>query len=186
MTQYNWLINTVRNSTAKYKFLFSHQIVASDTHSGQNLYGHGGVDSAKFVEWGGYDTDGTTYTWSTNRPSSSGWGSNPSASPWKLPMSPLFSMATITSMAMRKLNGMVYQEVPNGSFTGSFGIYTTGGNSGNTIWADSTQGHGHLQCTVSPCQTQVEFIRTGGTSRWKPTPWLHTAAVLPLPRPREH
>ena len=45
---------------------------------------------------------------------------------------------------------MVYQAVPSGSFTGSFGMYTTGGNSGKTIWADSTQGPGHLRVTVGP------------------------------------
>ena len=59
---------------------------------------------------------------------------------------------------------MVYQSVPSGSFTGSFGIYTTGGNSGNTIWADSTQGPGHLRVTVGPSQTTVDFIRYNGTT----------------------
>ena len=48
---------------------------------------------------------------------------------------------------------------PSGSFTGSFGMYTTGGNCGNTIWADSTQGPGHLKVTVSPTQTTVDYIR---------------------------
>ena len=61
--------------------------------------------------------------------------------------------------AYEKYNDMVYTSVPSGSFTGSFNMYTTGGNSGNTIYADSTQGAGHLKVTVSPAQTTVEFIR---------------------------
>jgi hypothetical protein len=67
-------------------------------------------------------------------------------------------------MAYEKLNGMVYQAVPSGSFTGSFNMYTTGGNSGNTIWADSTQGPGHLKVTVGPTQTTVDFIRYNGST----------------------
>jgi hypothetical protein len=43
-------------------------------------------------------------------------------------------------------------------------MYTTGGNSGKTIWADSTQGPGHLVITVSPSQTEVDFIRSNAAS----------------------
>ena len=67
-------------------------------------------------------------------------------------------------MAYEKLDGIVYQSVPSGSFSGNFGMYTTGGNSGNTIWADSTQGAGYLRVTVGPSQTHVEFIRYNGSS----------------------
>ena len=54
-TQFNWLKTTLQNSTAKYKFVFAHQIVGGNSMTSQVNYGHGGVDSANLVEWGGYD-----------------------------------------------------------------------------------------------------------------------------------
>jgi len=159
LDQFNWLKTTLQNSTAKYKFVFSHQIVGGNGMTSpvdQVNYGHGGVDSANFVEWGGYNVDGTTYTWGTNR---STWGSQPIRQMMEANGVTAFFHGHDHQMAYESLNGMVYQAVPSASFTGSFGLYTTGGNSGNTIWADSTQGPGRLKVTVSPTQTTVDFIR---------------------------
>jgi VCBS repeat-containing protein len=164
LTQFNWLQSTLSGSSAKYKFVFAHQIVGGNGMTSpvnQVNYGHGGVDSANLVEWGGYDVGGVNNTWATNRP---GWGS--------LPIGPMMVANHVTAFfhghdhqdAHESLNGMVYQSVPSGSFTGSFGNYSTGGNSGNTIWADSTQGPGHLKVTVSPTQTTVDFIRYNASS----------------------
>ena len=124
-------------------------------------YGHGGVDSANFCEWGGYNIDGTTWAWDSNRP---GWGSQPIRQMMEANGVTAFFHGHDHQMAYENLNGMVYQACPSGSFTGSFGIYTTGGNSGKTIWADSTEGPGYLRVTVGPSQTTVEFIRYNGSS----------------------
>ncbi len=164
LTQYNWLVNTLSASSAKYKFIFSHQIVGSDNDPDWALYGRGGAGAVKFGEWGGYNTDGSTYAWSTNRLSSSGWGSNPIRTVLENNHVSAFFHGHDHQYAYEKVNGVVYQSCPDGSFTGWFDDYTTGGNSGNTIWADSTQGPGHLRVTVSPTQAQVEFLRQGGTS----------------------
>ena len=164
LTQFNWLKTTLQNSSAKYKFVFGHQIVGGNGMTSpvnQVNYGHGGVDSANYVEWGGYDTDGTTYTWSTNR---SGWGTQPIRQMMEANGVTAFFHGHDHQDAQEKLNSIVYQSVPSGSFTGSFGNYTTGGNSGNTIWADSTQGAGYLRVTVAPSQTTVDFIRYNSTS----------------------
>jgi hypothetical protein len=161
VTQYNWLQNVLSTSNAKYKFIFAHQIVGGNglTSPNQVNYGHGGVDSANLVEWGGNDVGGSPYTWGTNRPSGAGWGT--------LPIHQMLVANHVTAffhghdhqMAYEQLDGVVYQAVPSGSFTGSFGIYTTGGNSGKTTWADSTQGPGYLRVTVGPSQTSVAFMR---------------------------
>ena len=160
-TQFNWLQTTLQNSTAKYKFVFAHQIVGGNSASSQVNYGHGGVDSANLVEWGGYDVGGINYTWATNRP---GWGSQPIHQMLVANSVTAFFHGHDHQMAHESLDGIVYQAVPSGSFTGSFGMYTTGGNSGNTIYADSTQGPGRLRVTVSPAQTMVDFIRYNATS----------------------
>jgi uncharacterized repeat protein (TIGR02543 family) len=161
LDQFNWLKTTLQNSTAKYKFVFAHQIVGGNSMTNQMNYGHGGGDSANFVEWGGYNTDGTTYTWETNRP---GWGSQPIRQMMEANGVTAFFHGHDHQFAYESLNDMVYQAVPSSSFTGTFGNYTTGGNSGKTIWADSTQGPGHLKVTVGPSQTTVDFIRYNATS----------------------
>ena len=173
LDQFNWLQTTLQNSTAKYKFVFAHQIVGGNSLSNQVDYGHGGVDSANLVEWGGYDVGGTNYTWATNR---SSWGSLPIRQIMEANHVTAFFHGHDHQMAYENLNGMVYQSVPSGSFTGSFGNYATGGNSGNTIWADSTQGPGRLKVTVSPTQTTVDFIRYN-----VPTP-AYTYTMLPSGR----
>jgi hypothetical protein len=161
LDQFNWLKNTLVNSDAKYKFVFSHQIVGGNAMTNQVNYGHGGVDSANYVEWGGYNVDGTTWAWDNERP---GWGSQPIRQMMEANNVTAFFHGHDHQMAYESLNGMVYQTVPSSSFTGSFGIYTTGGNSGNTIWADSTQGPGYLRVTVGPTQATVDFIRYNGTT----------------------
>ncbi len=162
-TQFNWLKTTLQNSNVKYKFVFAHQIVGGNgmTSPNQVNYGHGGVDSANLVEWGGYDVGGTNYTWDTNR---SGWGSQPIRQMLEANGVTAFFHGHDHQFAYESLNGMVYQAVPSASFSGSFGNFVTGGNSGNTIWADSSQGPGRLKVTVSPTETTVDFIRYNASS----------------------
>ena len=189
LTQFNWLQTTLQSSTAKYKFVFAHQIVGGNGNTGpvdQTNYGHGGVDSATLVEWGGYDVGGTSYRWPTNRPTADGWGSQPIRQMMEANRVTAFFHGHDHQMAYESLNGMVYQSAPSGSFTGSYDIYTTGGNSGNTIWADPTQGPGHLKVTVSPTETTVNFIRynastpvSDATYTMAPGSYYLTTAVSP-------
>jgi hypothetical protein len=50
--EYDWLKRTLENSTSTYKFVFAHNLVG-----GLNLDGamRGGVEVAKYLEWGGYN-----------------------------------------------------------------------------------------------------------------------------------
>lgn len=157
--QYNWLQTVLSTSTAKYKFVFAHQIVGGNSVSNQVNYGHGGVDSANLVEWGGNNVGGSPYTWATNRPATDGWGTLPIHQMFLANHVSAFFHGHDHQMAYELLDGIVYQAVPSGSFTGSFGMYSTGGNTGKTVWADSTQGPGYLRVTVGPSQTTVGFIR---------------------------
>ncbi|MGL5319048.1 MAG: hypothetical protein ACRC9Q_10235, partial [Bacteroidales bacterium] len=47
--QYQWLRNTLANSTSKYKFVFTHHVRGT---------GRGGIEEATLYEWGGYDMKG--------------------------------------------------------------------------------------------------------------------------------
>jgi len=64
ITQYNWLRTTLENSNAKFKFIFSHQIVGGDPE------GRGGIEFADKYEWGGLNYDGVTSGFASYRP---GW-----------------------------------------------------------------------------------------------------------------
>ena len=181
--QFNWFKQTIEGSNAKFKFVFSHQMTADGSLSGQEDYGHGGANHAHFVEWGGYNEDGTTWGWDTERP---GWGSQPIHQMMVANGVSAFFHGHDHQYAYEKRDGIVYQAVPSGSFTGTFGMYATG--SGNTIWADSTQVPGYLHVTVSPTQATVAYVRTsGGTVAYSygivdiipPTPNPMTWATVP-------
>ena len=117
--QFNWLKSTLAGSNAKYKFVFSHQMVGGNgmtTPVNQVNYGHGGMDSANFVEWGGYNIDGTTYTWGTNR--NTGWGSQPIRQMMEANGVTAFFHGHDHQMAYETANGMVQQAVPSGQLHG--------------------------------------------------------------------
>ena len=175
--QFNWLKSTLANSHTKYKFVFSHQMIGGNGMTSpvnQVNYGHGGVDSANFVEWGGYDTNGTTYAWSDNRDTSV-WGNQPIREMLEANGVTAFFHGHDHQMAYETANDMTYQACPSGSFTGGFGNYTTGNtytvrdsagqtSIGRTVYADSSQGPGRLRVTVGPGETEVEFVRYNQTS----------------------
>ena len=66
--QYLWLKDTLENSDATYKFVFSHHV----TGGSNPVYGRGGIGAASYFEWGGKNADGT-WGWDTHRPASAGW-----------------------------------------------------------------------------------------------------------------
>ena len=92
-----------QNSTAKYKFIFAHQVAG-----GMDDYGRGGANAVPYVEWGGYDTDGTTYDFATQRPS------------WDDPDGQLLVKYKVTvffhghdhEYAYESRDGVIYQLVP--------------------------------------------------------------------------
>jgi MYXO-CTERM domain-containing protein len=147
--QYQWLQQTLANSTATYKFVFAHHVAG-----GIDDYGRGGVLAAKYCEWGGYDTDGTTYTFNTNRPG------------WAMPVHQLLAQNHVTVFfhahdhvyAKETLDGVVYQEMPmaaNANYDTGFGTNPTD-YAGTTLIPNS----GHLKVTVSPTAVTVAYVRS--------------------------
>jgi hypothetical protein len=156
-TQFNWLKTTLTNSTAKYKFIFTHQMT-TDGNVNED-YGQTSANDLQYVEWGGYNENGT-YGWNTER---AGWGTEP--------VHQVISDTHVSAVfkghdhqyAYEKRDGVVYQTVPVagwGAGGNGFGMYTTG--DGYTIRALTNCGH--LRVTVGPSQTTVDYIRTGESS----------------------
>ena len=156
--QFDWLRTTLENSTAKYKFVFSHQLVGGGSIAGQADYGHGGANYANLVEWGGYDENGTSWGWDARRP---GWGSKPIHQIMVDNGVSAFFHGHDHQYAYEMLDGIVYQAVPSSGFSGNgFSIYTTG--DGNTIQALPSSGH--LKVTVTPSLATVDYIQTSQTT----------------------
>ena len=145
--QYNWLKSTLENSHAKYKFMFAHHMVG-----GTELYVRGGAAPAHLFEWGGYNSDGTTWGWDTKR---AGWG---------VPIRQLMIDNQVSAFfhghdhqyGYEKRDGIVYQAMPSAGFSGAgFNIYC---GTGNVYCFQSWNSGGHLRITITPSQATVAYI----------------------------
>ncbi len=150
--QYQWLKSTLETSTAKWKFVFIHQLVG-----GLDKDGRGGVEVAPYHEWGGFNPDGS-------------WGFDEYRPGWGMPIHQLLVANHVNAVfhghdhlfVHQELDGITYQEVPqpgsahadNTSSAADYG-YLNG---------DILGGPGHLRVTVSPEQVTVEYVRTSLSS----------------------
>jgi len=152
--QYLWLQQTLASSTAKYKFIFAHQVAG-----GMDDYGRGGAHAAPYVEWGGNNDDGTTWAFDTRR-----IDVDPR---WTLPVHQLLVANHVTAFfhahdheyAHEQRDGVVYQLVPmaaDATYGYGFGQYTKDGVYTLTVLPNS----GHLRVTVSPTNgVTVQYVR---------------------------
>jgi hypothetical protein len=148
-TQYQWLEQTLENSNATYKFIFAHQVAG-----GMDDYGRGGANAVPYVEWGGYDDDGTTYDFPSRR------------SGWYAPVHQLLKQYNVTAFfhghdhefAYEKRDNVVYQLVPmaaDATYGYGFQDYHTTDPYTISVLPNS----GHLLVTVTPTQVTVEYVR---------------------------
>jgi uncharacterized protein (TIGR03437 family) len=148
--QYAWLKKTLETSAATFKFVFCHNLVG-----GLNMNGpmRGGIEAAKYLEWGGYNLDGT-------------WGFDKARPGWAMPIHQLLVANNVTTFfhghdhvyAKQDLDGIVYQEGPQPSAKNtSLGnrAIDYGYTHGTTLG-----GAGYLRVQVSPAAVKVEYIQT--------------------------
>lgn len=146
--QYQWLKTTLAASSAKWKFVFIHQLIG-----GYDKNGRGGVEVAHLYEWGGQNAEGSS-GFEQNRPG------------WDLPIHQLLIANNVTAVfhghdhlfVNQELDGILYQEVPqpgNARPGSTESAIEYGYTSGEVLG-----GPGHLRVTVSPEQVTVEYIRT--------------------------
>jgi hypothetical protein len=141
--QFNWFKATLANSNAKYEFVFAHHGLG-----GLEGYVRGGAAGAHMFEWGGYNIDGTTWAFNIQRP---GWGDQPIHQ-----LMVAYGVSAIFHghdhvYAYEKRDGVVYQEVPAPSMSGSgFSSYYSEANGSYAIQV--LPNAGHLRITVTPAQ----------------------------------
>ena len=143
LAQYTWLKNTLENSTEKYKFVFAHHTRGE---------GRGGITTAKYFEWGGYEANGTTWGFGNKRPG------------WAKPIHQLFVDNGVNIFfqghdhlfAHEVMDSVVYQEVPMpADSTYEIGMLANAG----AYVSDTLGGTGHVRVTVSPSCVKVDFVR---------------------------
>jgi len=162
--QYNWLYDTLHNSTAKWKFIFTHHLTTTTVvpwmgDRALTHYGRGGIEVVKHkvegwptFEWGGENGNGD-YIFDTMRP---GWNHGPIHD---------FLVAENVTMvlhghdhlfAKQDLDGIVYLECPvptdpnYGAGNVQQGLYSHG---------DILKNSGHVQVTVNSDDVKLEYIR---------------------------
>jgi hypothetical protein len=140
-TQYDWLKKTLEESKAVFKFVFAHHV---------NGTGRGGVERAKYFEWGGYGQNGR-WEFDRYRPG------------WEMPIHQLMVKNKVTIFfqghdhlfARQELDGVIYQSVPNPADDTHTAFnneaYTTG-----TVLPNS----GFLNVTVDTKEVKVEYVRS--------------------------
>jgi hypothetical protein len=139
-TQYQWFKETLEQSNAKYKFVFSHHVLGT---------GRGGVESADGYEWGGKGKNGT-------------WEFDKMRSGWEMPIHQLMVKNGVTIFfqghdhlfAYQKKDGIVYQSVPNPADP-KYQAFNSDAYTGDIL-----PNSGHLLITVAPDQVKVDYIRS--------------------------
>lgn len=141
--QYNWFKQTLESSNAKYKFVFAHHVRG---------YGRGAKIMVKNFEWGGYENNGTTWGFTTNRPG------------WAAPIHQLMVQNKVSVFfqghdhlfAKETVDGLVYQEVPMPSDS----TYTIGYLANADAYTDvKLNGTGHIRVTVNPNNAVVDYVK---------------------------
>lgn len=147
-SQYDWLVSVLRRSTARFRFVFIHNLVG-----GLDPDGRGGAEAAELYEWGGHSADGA-YDFASRRPG------------WKLPIQRLFEEHDVDVVfhghdhfyARQELNGIVYQLVPQPTFGGKQTVSDLAAEYGyqEGVFLSSP---GYLRIRVSPHSAVVELIQ---------------------------
>lgn len=139
--QYRWLSQTLRESKARFKFVFAHHVLGT---------GRGGVEQASKFEWGGLDQRGVD-RFREKRPK------------WDQPIHDLMRDAGVTIFfqghdhlyARQELDGVIYQAVPNPADP-TFTAFNENAYKSGDIFPNS----GHLRVTVESDEAKVEYVRS--------------------------
>ena len=148
-TQYDWLKKTLESSQATHKFVYVHHLLYGNAQS------RGGVEIAKYNEWGGLNLDGTP-GFDAQRP---GWGK------------PIHQLLVENGVDIvfkghdhlyvkQELDGIIYQTLPQPSHPGDKvnSSIEYGYKSGKVVG-----GSGFLKVTTNSKGIKVDFIKHDGT-----------------------
>jgi len=144
--QYDWLKTTLENSTATYKFVFSHQLIGGDPD------GRGGVEFAHLYEWGGSSLDGK-YEFDKYRPG------------WESPIKDLLTKHKINIFfhghdhffGKQEKDCLVYQECPQPSHPNFQNVQYA--KAYGYVQGQIIPNSGHVRVSVKPEGIKIEYVR---------------------------
>jgi hypothetical protein len=148
-TQYDWLKSTLENSKATHKFVYVHHLLYGNAQS------RGGVEIARYNEWGGLNRDGTQ-GFESKRP---GWGK------------PVHQILVDNGVDIvfkghdhlyvkQELDGIIYQTLPQPSHPGD---KVNSANEYGYVTGKVIGGSGFLKVTTTSNSIKVDFIKHDGT-----------------------
>ncbi|RPJ08149.1 MAG: hypothetical protein EHM28_05115 [Spirochaetaceae bacterium] len=147
--QYDWLASVLKNSQAKYRFVFIHNLVG-----GMGKDARGGADYAGMFEWGGKNPDGTD-GFAAKRPG------------WEMPIHALFVKYKVDIVfhghdhlyAKEEKDGIIYQCVPQPSLARSQTMSAASAAEYGYTHGTFLPAPGYLRLSVTPQQTKVELVQ---------------------------
>jgi hypothetical protein len=148
--QYDWLKTTLETSTAKYKFVFSHNLIGG-MDMGSDGKSRGGAEAAAYYEWGGKNADGT-------------WGFDKYRPGWGEPIQQLLAENHVTIFfhghdhlfARQELDGVIYQECPQPGSKGDKNSAVSYGYKEGVVISSP----GFIRVTVSDSGLVVDYVKT--------------------------
>ncbi len=162
--QYEWLTQVLEGSDARYKFVFSHNMlggIPNKAISGAGAgYVRGGAEAAGYFEWGGKNADGSP-GFAAHRPD------------WDKTIHQLFVDNGVSAYfhghdhqyCYETRDGVVYQEVPSGGGMGGFsGIYSEGDHGDFETIEQQLSGNGHLRVRVESDHATVDYVSASSGS----------------------
>jgi hypothetical protein len=158
--QYDWLYETLHNSRAAWKFVFSHHMTGGYRYRNGRLdpYGRGGIVAAKYkvagqpsFEWGGEDSTGN-YVFEEKRPD---WLHGSVHDMMSAEGVDIFFHGHDHVFVYETLDGVAYQACPQPANKN----YTDGYYSPELYRGIKVNNSGHLLVSVSADSVRIDYVR---------------------------
>ncbi|MBL0104549.1 MAG: T9SS type A sorting domain-containing protein [Bacteroidetes bacterium] len=145
--QYNWFRNVMSTSTAKFKFVFAHQLVGGNGNDGR-----GGTEFVDFFEMGGENSD-STWGFTTNRP---GWA-DPIHSIMVNNQASIYFHGHDHFYGKQDKDGIVYQEVPQPS---AKNITNVSGLQYGYVNGVLLPNRGYILVSMTDTTAKIDYVKT--------------------------
>jgi uncharacterized protein (TIGR03437 family) len=153
--QYQWMTQTLKNSTAKWKFVFTHHILGTN---------RGGVEIVPYYEWGGLNSNGSSGFGANRQPCTVCDAPTSTSYTWPESIEQLFEDTQVTVFFQahdhlyvhQTYNTVTYQSVPNPADNTYYAF-----NADAYVQPSQTlyPNAGFLKVTVQPTGVNVQYIR---------------------------
>jgi len=153
--QYEWMVQTLKGSTAKWKFVFAHHVLGTN---------RGGVELVPFYEWGGMNGNGTPGFAANRQPCTVCDAPASTSHSWPETIEQLFEDTNVTVFFQahdhlyvhQTYNTVTYQSMPNPADNTYYAFNADAYKQPTqTLYGNA----GFVKVTVQPTGVNVQYIR---------------------------